>query len=183
MILNGKSKVYWITSTAVFIALLVAAQTATSAFGNQLVTGSINNLLMIVSVMTLGLASGMTVAVVSPVMAKLIGIGPLWSLIPFVLAGNLTLILIWHFIGNRKTGNSRLTRIIALICAAAGKFLVLYIGIVRIAVPVFLGLPEKQAAVISNMFSIPQLFTTLIGGVLAAVILPVLQKAIGTRRQ
>ncbi len=92
--LNEKSKVYWITSTAIFIALLVVAQTVTSVFGNQLVTGSVNNLLMIVSVMMLGLTSGLSVAVVSPVMAKLLGIGPLWSLIPFIIAGNLTLILI-----------------------------------------------------------------------------------------
>ncbi len=100
IVLNGKSKVYWITSTAIFIALLVVAQTITSALGNQLVTGSVNNLLMIVTVMTLRLASGLTVAVASPVLAKLLGIGPLWGLIPFIIAGNLTLILIWHFIGN-----------------------------------------------------------------------------------
>ena len=182
IVLDGKGKVYWITSTAIFIAMLVVAQTITSALGNQLVTGSVNNLLMIVTVMTLGLASGLTVAVVSPVLAKLLGIGPLWSLIPFIIAGNLTLIMIWHFICNRKTGNGHAARIIALICAAVGKFLVLYIGIVRIAVPMLLGLPEKQAAVLSNMFSIPQLFTALIGGALAVVILPVLQKAINKGR-
>lgn len=177
MIVNKKNKTYWITSTAIFIALLVVAQTVTSAFGNQLVTGSINNLLIIVSVMTLGLASGLTAAAVSPILAKLLGIGPLWSLIPFIIAGNLTLILIWHFLGKVKARNGHAARIAALICAAVGKFLVLYVGIVKIAVPVFLNLPEKQAAVISNMFSIPQLFTALIGGALAALILPVLKKA------
>jgi uncharacterized membrane protein len=177
-IMKNSGKVFWITSTAIFIALLVVVQTVTSAFGNQLVTGSVNNLLMIVSVMTLGLASGVTVAVTSPILAKLLGIGPLWSLVPFIIAGNVTLILIWHFIGSRKTGNGHIARIAALVCAAAGKFLVLYAGIVRIAVPVLLGLPEQQAAAVSNMFSIPQLFTALIGGALAAAILPVLQKAI-----
>jgi hypothetical protein len=181
MKINGT--IFWISRTAIFIALLVVAQTVTSAFGNQIVTGSVNNMLMAVSVMTLGLASGMTVAVTSPILAKLLGIGPLWSLIPFIIAGNVTLILIWHFIGSRKTGNGHIARIAALICAAIGKFLVLYIGIVKIAVPVLLGLPEKQAAVISNMFSIPQLFTALIGGALSAAILPALQKAVGKRRE
>lgn len=95
--------------------------------GNIIVTGSIVNLLLIVSVMTCSLASGLTVAAVSPVMAK---------------------------------------------------FLVLYIGIVQIAVPIFLGLPEPQAAVISNMFSIPQLITALIGGALALFMFPRLKKAI-----
>ncbi len=97
------TKTFRITGTALFIALLVVAQMA--SLGNQLITGSLNNLLMIVAVMTLGLTSGLTVAVVSPVLAKFIGIGPLWSLIPFIVAGNLILILIWHSIGNRKTGS------------------------------------------------------------------------------
>jgi hypothetical protein len=178
MILTRKNNIYWITSTAIFIALLVVAQVVTSAFGNTLVTGSVNNLLMILSVMLLGLSSGVTVAVLSPIIAKLIGIGPLWSLIPFIIAGNLVLVLLWHFIGNRRIGKAYLAHILALVVAAVAKFLVLYISIVRIAVPFLLGLPEKQAAVISGMFSVSQLFTATIGGVLATLILPVLRKAI-----
>ena len=177
--MKEKGKVLWITRTAVFIALLVVLQTATAPIGNTLVTGSIVNLLLTVSVMACGLASGLSVAVVSPIMAKLIGIGPFWSLIPFVIAGNATLVSLWHFIGNRKTGRKNTAWITALICAAAAKFLVLYIGIVRIAVPVFLGLPEQQAAVISSMFSIPQLVTAIIGGMMAIALLPTIKKAIG----
>ncbi len=179
--MNRDSKTFWVASTARLIALLVVAQTATSVLGNTLITGSINNLLMIVTVMTLGLSSGLTVAVISPVLAKLLGIGPFWSLIPFIILGNITLILIWHFIGKRKIVNEHIARGAVLVCAAVAKFLVLYIGIVRIAVPLLLGLPEQQAAVVSGMFSVPQLFTALIGGAVAAAILPVLQKAIGKR--
>lgn len=179
--MKTKGKTYWIASTAVFIALLVVAQIATSALGNTLVTGSINNMLMIISVMSLGLSSGFTVAVLSPILAKLLGIGPLWSLIPFILLGNITLILIWHFVGNRKIVNQHVAHIIALVCAAVCKFLVLYIGIVKIAIPTFLALPPQQATVISGMFSISQLFTALIGGVLATIILAPLQKAIGKK--
>ena len=67
----------------------------------------------------------------------------------------------------------------ALIIAAIAKFLVLYIGIVKIAIPVFFNLPEQQVSKISNMFSIPQLITALIGGILAIALLPVLKTAIG----
>ena len=175
---ENKKKLLWITRTAIFVALLIVTQVTTVPLGNTLVTGTLVNMLLIVCVMTGGLASGITVALISPLMAKLLGIGPLWSLIPFIAAGNTTLVLIWNFLGNRNMGRKIFAYIVALIAAAAGKFLILYLGIVQIAVPVFLGLPEKQAAVISNMFSIPQLFHAMIGGALATALLPVLKKAI-----
>lgn len=133
--------------------------------------------------MTCGMMSGLCVAVISPIMAKLIGIGPLWSLIPFIVTGNITLVLIWHFIGNRHWGHTYTAKTIALAAAAAAKFLVLYIGIVQIAVPLLLKLPEPQAAVISSMFSIPQLVTALLGGGMALLVLTPLKKAIEGRRE
>jgi hypothetical protein len=153
-------------------------QAATAPLGNVIVTGSIVNLLLIISVMTCGFSSGFSVAVISPVIAKLIGIGPLWILIPFIAAGNVTLVLLWHFIGNREIKHRYATYIAALIAAAAGKFFVLYIGIVKIAVPLLLNLPEQQAKVISNMFSFTQLITALTGGIIAVMVLPSLKKAI-----
>lgn len=175
----NKEKTLWITRTAIFIALLVVLQAATAALGNTIITGAVVNMLLIVSVMTCGVMSGISVAVISPIMAKFIGIGPFWSLIPFIIAGNIVLVLIWYFIGNRSiSGNKYVAYIISLITAAVAKFLVLYIGIIKIAIPVFLDLPEKQATVISNMFSIPQLVTALIGGVLAIVLFPRLKKVI-----
>lgn len=94
------------------------------------------------------------------------------------MAGNITLVLIWHFIGNRHWGQKYTSLIIALAAAAAAKFLALYIGIVQIAVPLLLKLPEPQAAVISSMFSIPQLITALLGGGMALLVLTPLKRAI-----
>ena len=173
--MNYKKRTLWITRTAVFIALLIVLQAATAPLGNVLITGSVVNLLLIVSVMTCGLASGFTVAVISPVIAKLIGIGPLWVLIPFIAAGNVMLVLLWHFFGNR---NMKSRYVAALIVAAAGKFCILYVGIVKIAVPLLLNLPEQQAKIVSNMFSLTQLVTALIGGIIAVMVLPSLKKAI-----
>ena len=90
-------------------------------------------MLLVVSVMTCGMISGLCVAVISPVMAKLIGIGPLWSLIPFIITGNIALILTWHFIGNRHWGHKHTAQMIALVVAATGKFLIRYIGVAKIA--------------------------------------------------
>lgn len=179
-----KEKTLWITRTAVCAALLVVLQAVTASWGNTLITGSVVNLLLIVSVMTCGLSSGSCVAVLSPVLAKLIGIGPFWSLIPFIVAGNLSLVLIWHFVGSRQVRHPAAGKVVVLIAAAVAKFLVLYVGIVRIAVPIILRLSEPQATVVSNLFSLPQLITALAGGAAALCLLPLLQKAIaGGRRE
>lgn len=176
--MNNKSKILWITQTAVIIALLIVWQASTAPLSNPLITGSIVNMLLIVSVMIGGVWSGLSVAVISPIAAKFFGIGPLWTLIPFIALGNIVLVLIWHLIGNRKMQNKYIAPVLALVIAAVGKFAVLYLGIVKIAVPLLLGLPEPQASVVSGLFSIPQLITASIGGVLTVVILPVLKKAL-----
>lgn len=181
--MNNKQRILWITRTAIFIALLIVLQLATAPLGNPLVTGSIVNFLLIVSVMTCGIASGLSVAVISPIMAKFLGIGPFWSLIPFIVAGNIVLILLWHAIGNVKMGRKLFAHIMALIVAAIAKFMVLYIGIVKIAIPVMLKLPDQQAMVISNMFSVSQLITATVGGAVALMILPVLKKATNTHER
>lgn len=178
-IMEQKHRILWITRTAILIALLIVLQAATTSMGSPLITGSIVNMLLVISVMTCGLSSGLWVAVVSPVIAKMLGIGPLWALIPFIAAGNVVLVVLWHLIGSMRIGGKRHTAgLAALVAAAVAKFLVLYIGIVRVAVPMFLNLPDKQAAVISNMFSIPQLVTALAGGALALLLIPRLKKAI-----
>lgn len=170
-------KIFWITRTAILIAVLIVSQIATAPFGNTLITGSLVNLVLVVSVMTSGMLTGLTVASLSPVFAKIIGIGPLWSIIPFIMLGNIIFVIIWHFIGNQHFRKKHLSYIIAMVIAAVSKFLILYVGIVRITVPFLLSLPEPQASVISMAFSIPQLITALIGGALAILVVPTIKKA------
>ena len=167
--------VIWITTTAVFVALLVGIQVITAPFG-QFITGSLVNLILIIAVMTRGFTSGLTVAFISPVFAKLLGVGPLWTIIPFIMAGNIALILVWHLTGKMKFANKHVVHIVSLVTAAVCKFIILFAGIVKVAVPLLMNLPEPQSAVISTMFSFPQLITALIGGALATAILPVLEK-------
>lgn len=172
-------KTLWITRTAALTALLVVLQASTAALGSTLVTGTVVNLLLIISVMTCGAASGLSVAVLSPVLAKLIGIGPLWGLIPFIAAGNLALAAVWLAVGNRnRRWEPRYApQITALALAAAAKSLVLYLGVVKLALPLFSGLTAAQAAAIAHMFSAPQLVTAVLGGLLALPLLAPLKKA------
>ena len=174
--MTARTTLLWITHSAMFIALLVILQALTAPLGNMLITGSIVNLLLIISVKICGLSSGLTVAIISPIMAKLFGIGPLWSLIPFIALGNLSLMLVWHYLGKLTLANSTLLFTLTLVLGALVKFCVLYIGIVRIAIPLLLTLPPAQASTIAAMFSTPQLVTALIGGFTAGLVLPRLEQ-------
>ena len=165
----------WITTTAVLIAMLIGLQAVSASFG-QIVTGSLVNMILIIAVMKNGLASGLTVAFVSPVFARLLGIGPFWVLIPFLMLGNAVLVIIWHLLGRQKFTSMLIVRMITLITAAIGKFITVYVGVVLIAIPFLLDLPENQAAVISGVFSIMQFFTASIGGGVALMIMPVINK-------
>ena len=173
---KSKKTIRWITRTAIFIALLVVVQAATAGLGNQFVTGSAVNLILIVSAITCGLGSGATVAIVSPVLAKLFGIGPLWQIIPMIMLGNLALVLVWRLLGSR--GDKKIWYPVALVAAAGAKFLVLWLGVTKWIVPIVLGLPAKKAAIVSAAFSWPQIVTAVIGGVLAILVLPLVKKAV-----
>jgi len=173
-------KVLWITRTALLIALTVALQAVTLQMGNQIITGSVVNLMLIIAVMSCGLTTGLTVSVFTPIIPTLIGFGPVPPVIPFIAAGNVVLVTAWYFIGNRNIINKYVAYCIALVAGAVAKFLVLYVGIVRIAVPYILGLPEGN--IMSVLFSYPQLITASIGGACAVILLPPLLGAIKQRQ-
>ena len=63
-----RKKVLWITETAVMLALLVTLQALTKPMG-QLVTGSCVNAVLAISVLLVGMSSGITIALISPVCA------------------------------------------------------------------------------------------------------------------
>ena len=63
-----KKYILWITETAVMLALLVTLQLLTKGFG-QLVTGSFVNGVLAVTVLVVGFSGGITVALISPVLA------------------------------------------------------------------------------------------------------------------
>lgn len=176
--MTNKERVLWITRTAIFIALLVVFQGISKPLG-QYVTGSLVNLVLVLAVMLGGLWSGVTVAALSPVFAFLVGIGPaMIQVIPFVMLGNLVLVLVWYFVTKgAPAGKIGPRHLIALVAGAVAKFLVLYLGVVKVAIPMLLNLQPPQVAVLSASFSFPQLITAGIGGAVALVLLPLLQRA------
>lgn len=176
-------KIRWIAETAVMLALLVALQALTANLG-QLVTGSCVNAVLAVSVLMSGPASGVVVALISPVLAYLLGIAPQILAVPAIMVGNTVYVLLLHFLSN-KTGKLDQRQVAALVVSAAAKFAVLYLIVVKIVCGVASSalmaagtLTEPMIAALTAKFSWPQLFTALIGGAVALVITPMIRKAL-----
>jgi len=176
-------KIRWITETAVMLALLVTLQALTKPAG-QLVTGSCVNIILAISVLLGGLGCGITVAVISPVLAYLLGIAPMLLTVPAIMAGNAVFVALLYGIAGRDSRKIA-RQILAWVCAAAAKFAALYAIVVWLICGVFsegllasgtLKAPMLKALPVT--FSWPQLFTALIGGAVALLIAPVLRKAL-----
>ena len=176
-------KIRWITETAVMLALLVTLQALTKGFG-QLVTGSCVNAILAVAALVGGLSSGLTVALISPILAFLLGIAQQILTVPAIMVGNsLYVVLLWLLAD--KTGKKLWKQIVALVAAAAAKFGALYLIVAKVIcgllAPSLLesgALKQPMLKALPATFSWPQLFTALIGGGIVMLILPVLRKAL-----
>lgn len=176
--MKNKEKILWITRTAVFIALLILLQAMSKPFG-QYITGSLVNLILILATLLGGILSGSTVALVSPVMAFLLGFNhALPPVILFVMLGNLSLVFVWFLITEKLNNKNKLIPYTtATIVGAIIKTLVLYLGVIKMVIPLF-NLPKPQATILSASFSFPQLITAAIGGMITILIIPVLKAAL-----
>lgn len=175
-------KVRWITETAVLLALLVVFQAVTRSLG-QLVTGSCVNAVLAITVLLAGMSSGVTIALISPVLAYLLGIAPQLVTVPAIMAGNTVFVVLLGLIAGRGENGRSLAA--AWLLAAIAKFATLYILVVKIicgiaSAPLLASgtLKPPMLEKLPGMFAWPQLITALIGGGIALLIVPVLRKAL-----
>ena len=176
-------KIRWITETAVMLALLVSLQALTKPMG-QLVTGSCVNAVLAVSALVGGLGCGLMVALISPVLAFLLGIAPQILTVPAIMVGNSVFVILLSLLAD-KSGKQLLKQLIAWLTAAIAKFASLYAIVVWLICGVLseslLASGMMKAPMLKALpatFSWPQLFTALIGGGVALLIVPVLRKAL-----
>ena len=175
-----RKKTLWVTQTAAMLALLVALQWATKPLG-QLVTGSCVNAVLVVTALMAGMSSGMTVALISPVMAYLLGIAPNPATVPAIMVGNALFVTAWRLLD----GKALWRKALAWLAAAAIKFGALYALVVwvicGIAADALLAQGILKAPMLKALpasFGITQLITALIGGAVAMVLVPPLKKAL-----
>ncbi len=176
-------KIRWICETAIMLALLVTLQALTKGFG-QLVTGSCVNAVLAVTVLLAGLPSGLTVALISPVLAYLLGIAPQILTVPAIMAGNSVYVFLLYILADRS-GKKPFRQAAAWLTAALAKFITLYAIVVGLICGVLSesllasgAMKPPMLTALPATFSWPQLFTALIGGAVALLIVPVLRKAL-----
>ena len=176
-------KIRWITETALLLSLLVTLQAATRGFG-QMVTGSCVNAVLTVAALVGGCGCGVTVALISPVLAYLLGIAPQILVVPAIMVGNTVFVVVLHGISGKES-RPVWKQIAAWLAAATAKFAALC-GIVRgvlcglLAEPLLASgaLKPPMLSALPAMFGFPQLLTALIGGGVALLIVPMLRKAL-----
>ncbi len=181
-----KSPAYWVTRTALGVALVVVAQLLGKVIpagaaivgpfsATQLVTGSLVNCVLFVFTATTGIWSGVAIGILSSILASLVGVGPaIPAVTPVIACGNAVLAVVFGLLHGKEWNFPRWAA--SAVAAAVVKCAFLWV-----CVPFVLGLlsgvPEKQVAAVSVMFSWPQGVTALIGGVLAMLVLPRLRKS------
>lgn len=186
-------KIRWITETAVMLALLICLQWVGSfvpdQMTKQLITGTLVNCVLAVTVLVAGMGSGITVAIISPVCAFLFGIAPNFITVAPIMVGNVCYVVLLRLIIG-KTMKPFWKQPVALVAAAVVKFAVLYLLVVKVICGIASGallgqkvgeivvLAPPMLKMLPTMFAWPQLVTALTGGVLALLVVPVLRKAL-----
>jgi len=176
-------KIRWITETAVLLAVLITLQALTKPLG-QIVTGSCVNAVLAVAALVGGLGSGITIALISPVMAYMLNIAPQVLTVPAIMVGNTVYVAILCLLADKK-GEHMFAHVVGWILASFTKFCVLY-SVVKwvicgLLAPALMGaglLKEPMLKALPITFGLPQLLTALIGGGVAMLIVPVLRKAL-----
>ena len=173
--------------TALLLAIVTVFQMMRPLFlwdptAAQIIVGSLVNLVLFVAAATVGWRGSIVVAVLTPFIAWLQSQIPHPLLIPFVALGNLALVLVFELVERQSNKTARM--LAGMGAAAVVKFIVLYLAVVQLFVPMILpglGLKGQIANVLSLSFSWTQLVTAAIGGVVAFPVIKGLRRALGKR--
>lgn len=167
-----------IAVTAVLLALAIASQFLKNM--SVYITGSIINLILIMAVLFVGAGCASVIAIVTPITSFIITGSPIMAamplVIPAVMIGNEVLVLVVATLKKRPLA-------VRVVAASIVKAAVMGLLISLIIIPVFgpdTSLPEKALTAAKMTFSLTQLITALIGGVLACIIFPLVKKGVNT---
>ncbi|MEN1758885.1 ECF transporter S component [Anoxynatronum sibiricum] len=130
----------------------------------QPAVGPLVNMTLVIAAVVVGPALAVLIGCITPFMAFLLGIMPLPVLVPVVILGNTALILVYTLMCK---GLTRSFSFLSLLVAATAKFLVMATMIRFIAHFFMPNIPQR----LIHAFSLPQLYTALLGGLMALLIL------------
>ncbi len=159
-----------LVATRVFqLSACVAIAVAAPYFGNQLITGSIVNALLFISVATMGLESAFLLCLIPSLISIYTGLLPLAlaPMIPFIMTGNALMVLVFSKLKAKNFW-------VGAIPSALIKFIFIWsVGII-LANSVLHGIASK----VMLMISWPQLATAIAGASVAFLFLKAINKKI-----
>ena len=173
--MNAQKAIYTLAKTAMMIALTVALQYYTGIWsgGNQLLTGSAVNFLLLTSLLTCGLAGGTAVGAITPLIGLLIGMMPNPLLYPFVAASNVLMLLTFYLflLFLKRISFAPVKVVLALIPACFVKFGAMTFS-ASLILPLFMTAPQqvKMLEKIAVSWGVLQLSTALLGALLAFLV-------------
>jgi hypothetical protein len=160
--MNNRAITLHKTGIITFLALLTVATLAPYA-GNQYITGTIVNCVLLVTTATLGIRAGLLICIIPGAIALAVGLLPLIlaPMIPFVMLGNTAFIIVFYYLKDTNYW-------IGAVSGAVLKF-----GLLCGAVSIITGLviSENIDTDIADMMTWPQLVTTFAGSLAAFGIL------------
>ncbi len=172
--MSKKMNTTYIVRTGLLLALALIFQIG---FKGQVIVGPMINFVLIASTLTVGMLSGVVIGCFTPLIAILVGvIQPfLAPQIPFIIIGNLTLVILFAIIKKRMQKGGEY---LGLALGSLLKFGVLA-GSIRLIINFFShSIPAKAIPTIVGVFTIPQLYNAIIGGILAIIVVKLLPKSI-----
>jgi hypothetical protein len=177
--MDRKITTAYITRTGILLALALIFQIGLNKLGQPIV-GPLVNMVLLVTAGVVGTLSGVIVGCFTPVIALAFEIIGLPILVPFIALGNTIYVILFNLVRKKvyKGGDY-----FGLVIAALGKFAFLALSVKYVAIGLFLAnLPPQKANVIANMFTLPQLYTALAGGIIAVIIMKLLPKGVYLHR-
>ena len=170
-----------IAKIGIMLALTLTLQYITGLAGIQLLTGSIVNMMLLISLLVSGLIGGLVVGLISPFVGFLLGLSGNILLTPFIGISNaifITLFAVMVKIFQEKYGKldnlvGWIKQITALVIASTAKFIFLFFVTLKLILPLIM---DKVPPILATTFGITQIFTAMIGGVLAIILSMLLEK-------
>jgi len=160
-----------LVQTGLMLALALVFQIGFASFA-QIAVGPLVNMVLFITAIMVSPISAIFVGVLTPLVAFLVGIMPLFPLVPVIAIGNTLLVIIFSLFYFQK--KLAFGAYIGLVVSALVKFGFLAMA-VRVIVPMFV---LKVPPVLVTALSFNQFITAIVGGVLALVIVKAINKVL-----
>lgn len=154
--------VQWMVRLAILIAITIGFQMLKLP---QPITGPVVNLMLFMACMLLGVWGGVSLGLITPLIAVAVGIMGRPEMVPVIMIGNAVLVVVFSLVRGRIPQLYK--TLLGVVFGSALKY-----GVFAVSIAFILQLPQPVA----QMFGVTQLFTALSGGVLAMIMEKALKK-------